>query len=153
MHQFVDNKIITYCLTALGYIPACFIGISLESYAILAILLVIDTGTGVTRSILNDGGRAVTSRKFAKGVIKKAHMVIVPWLVVLAGQGMGLDLLLFAKAVLGGLIASELYSILGNIYSIYTGEDKPEFDGVKFIMNSTMKGVKNILQAATKGIK
>jgi toxin secretion/phage lysis holin len=153
MNLFVDNKLITYCLTALGYIPACFIGLSIESYAILGVLLIVDTATGITRSIFNDGGRAVTSRKFATGVIKKAHMVIIPWLVLVAGQGMGVDLLIFAKAVLGALIASELYSILGNVYSIYTEEDKPEFDGVKFVMSSTMNGIKNLLQNIVKGIK
>lgn len=145
VEYLTQNKLVTYCITALGYIPACFIGISLESYSILAVLIILDVGTGVTRSLVITGGRSVTSKKLGMGVLKKGHMMLIPWLLVLSGHGMGVDLLLVAKAILGGLIASELYSIMGNIYSIYTGEDKPEFDGVAFVLRKSMGMVKKVI--------
>jgi hypothetical protein len=150
MEWFINNKIITYCLTALGYIPACIIGLSIESYSILALFIILDVGTGITRSLVTSGGRSVTSSRLSLGLLKKGHMFVVPWLVTLAGHGMGVDLLLGAKVILGGLIASELYSILGNIYSIYTGEDKPEFDGVKFILKTTLGGFKDFIKSMFK---
>lgn len=126
------------------------VGMSVESFAILGVIVVVDTFTGVVRTIILHGGRSFTSTKLMSGIVSKAFIVSVPLLVVWSGKGAGIDMMGLGKGILSVLIFSELYSTLGNIYAIHIRKDVKEFDAVAFLLHKVRDIVENILKNSTK---
>jgi phage-related holin len=116
------------------YIPAFILGLSIHSYGILAILMVIDTFTGIIRSVTITGGRSFKSSALRDGVLKKVVVLTVPFVLALAGEGVGLDITFLATGTLGLFILAETYSIIGNIYSIRVGKVVHEFDAISYVL-------------------
>lgn len=122
-----------------GYVAAfvasaAYLGISPESIMVLAGVIVIDIITGVLKSAALHGWRSITSSKFSAGVLAKLLLILVPITLALGGKGVGLDMGLLVQGSITVLILSQVYSILGNIRSLQTLDDKNEFDAVAFIM-------------------
>lgn len=139
-------KIITL-LKNLGYIPAILIGLSLESYVILGVLMVVDTFFGVVRVRIVHGGKHIKSSKLVSGIASKAMIMVVPLLLAWAGRGAGFDMTTVAQAVLGMFIIAETYSILGSITSIYKGKDVPEYDFISMILGFVQRFIESFLRA------
>lgn len=137
----------TVILKNLGYIPAVFLGLSTESYGILAGLMILDTITGVIRAGVVHGWRSVNSHNLSFGILSKMCLILVPLIVALAGRGAGFDLTLVAKGALSILILSEAYSILGNVQSIRIRKDIVEFDAINFLLVRLRKGLEKLLMA------
>ena len=126
------------------------VGLSVESFSILGVLVVVDTFTGVTRAMVIHGKRSFTSTKLTSGVLSKSFIVCVPLLVAWSGKGAGIDMTGLAQGVLSVLIIAELYSTLGNIYAIHIRKDVKEFDAIAFILHRVRDVVENILKNSTK---
>jgi len=118
-----------------GYVLAAFVSIGPESYSVLALMMVLDTITGVLRVGVIHGWKHITSHEATMGIIKKGTAISVPLLIAIAGHGVGLELVEVAKWTLRVLILSELYSIISNMQSIRLGRDVAEFDAVSFILS------------------
>lgn len=118
----------------LGYLPALFLGLAPVGVLILAVFMVIDVITGILRSGFLKGWSSITSSRLVAGITAKGFTVLVPLLIVAAGHGAGVDLLIVAQSILGLLIFATLYSIIGNIHAIATGKDSREFDAINFIL-------------------
>jgi phage-related holin len=101
--------------------------------SILAFLLIVDFCTGVLRAALVDGRHAIRSSVALRGTLAKLLTFLVPFIVALAGKGVGLDLSAVAVASVSIFILSTLYSTLGNIHSISTGKPKVEIDALEYI--------------------
>lgn len=129
----------------LGYIPAFILGLSTESYAILAGLMMLDTITGVIRAGVVHGWRSVNSHNLSFGILSKMCLILVPLIVAIAGRGSGVDLTLVAKGALSMLILSEAYSILGNTQAIRIRKDIVEFDAINFLLTRLRKGLEKLL--------
>jgi len=121
-------------LKNLLYIPAVFIGLSVESYGVLAALIVLDVVTGIWRVAVIEGGDYVTSWKAINGLVSKFLFLLIPVTVAYMGHGMGIDLIALAKTALSLLTLATGYSIIGNIYGIRTGKVVKEFDAVRLIL-------------------
>lgn len=132
----------TYVLAFFAYT-----GISHELIAILAMLMVIDTVTGVLRSYRIHGGRSITSSRLGWGVVTKLLFLTIPFVIVLVGKGAGYDLAILADWAIKVMVLSEGYSIISNILSVHRNEDMPEFDAMTFILNK----IRDTLQAIIKG--
>lgn len=122
-----------------GYVVAFFattryLGISKESILVLTAVIVIDIITGVLKSAALRGWRSITSSKFSAGVLAKLLLILIPVTLALAGKGVGLDMALITQGSISVLILSQVYSIIGNIHSMQTLDEKNEFDAVAFIM-------------------
>lgn len=139
-------------LKNLGYIPAVFLGLSTESYGILALLMIMDTITGVIRAGVVHGWGSVNSHNLSFGVLSKMCLILTPFVVVIAGRGAGVDLTMVAKGALSVLILSEAYSILGNTQSIRIRKDVLEFDAINVVL-SKLRGVLEKLLVADNGRK
>ncbi len=126
------------------------VGMSVESYIIFGVLVVIDTITGVARTIILHGGRSVTSTKLTSGIVSKAFIVTIPLLLAWSGKGAGIDMNHLAHGVLSVLIIAELYSVLGNIYAIHIRRDVKEFDAVAFLLDKLRTIIENVLKNSTK---
>ncbi|MCK4500908.1 phage holin family protein [Candidatus Babeliales bacterium] len=118
------------------YIPAFVLaaGISVNAINALAVLVMLDTVLGILKVVKIDGWRSVTSRRLAGGVISKLVLLLVPVTLALASLGVGVDIKWLVQSSITVLILSETYSVLGNIHSINTGKETPEFDAVQFIL-------------------
>lgn len=117
------------------YVPAIFVGLSMQSFGILGVLLIVDVLTGIWRSATVNGGASVTSVKAINGIVSKFLFLLIPLVVAYMGHGLGLDLIGIAQAALGVLIFATGYSIIGNIYTIRTGNSVKEFDAVRLILS------------------
>lgn len=116
------------------YIPAFLLGLSLQSFTILAVFMLIDVLTGIVRTYVVNGGRSIKSSRLGAGILSKSCIILVPVLLVWSGEGTGINLLPIAQGTLSVLILAELYSILGNVQSIRLKRDIMEFDAVNFII-------------------
>lgn len=137
----------TAILKNLGYIPAVFLGLSTESYGILALLMIMDTITGVIRAGVVHGWGSVNSHNLSFGVLSKMCLILTPFVVVIAGRGAGIDLSLVASGALSVLILSEAYSILGNTQAIRIRKDIKEFDAINIILSKLRKTLERLLVA------
>lgn len=128
------------------YVPFFLLGMSIHSFYILGVFILLDIITGMIRSCRIDGCRTITSKTFAFGITFKGFIVLVPLLVALAGKGVGMDLTFMARGALSMLILSEAYSILGNLYSIKTGVKQEEFDAVNWSIEQVRKTLLAIIK-------
>lgn len=126
-----------------AYIPAAFLGISPESYAILAVFMFADFFLGVLRTVLLHGPASFKSYKLISGLVSKLLVLCTPLLVVWAGEGADIPLLFIAQWSVGVLVLAQAYSILGHINAIRTGQDTTEWDGVAWVMG----GLRSVLEA------
>lgn len=130
----------------LAYIPAMYLGLSVENYSILAMLMILDLITGIVRAGVIHGWRSVTSRIATFGILTKLTMILIPLVIALAAKGVGMNLLVVAKMALGTMILSEAYSVLGNIQAIRIRKDIKEFDAINLLLTK----VRSILEQALK---
>ena len=133
-------------LKHLGFIPAILIGLPLESFVVLAVFMVVDTLVGIVKSMVIDGCRSFRSFRLAAGVSSKGIIILVPLLVAWAGKGAGVDLTFLAQSVLGLLIFSELYSILGNLHAIRMRKHVPEWDAVNFVLQKVQAVIEALIR-------
>lgn len=54
--------------------------------------------------------------------------------------------------IVGMIVFSELYSIIGHIYSINYKEELPEVDAFKMLLNSLVKLLKNLIKKQNEEI-
>ena len=131
----------------LMYIPAFFIGlgISSEAFLALAVLMIIDTFTGVVRVGVVRGWRHVRSVRLSTGIVAKMTLLLVPISLALAGLGIGADITSIVNATTSVLILAEVYSVVSNIYCIRTGKEIKEFDAVAAVLESLRKSLERII--------
>lgn len=130
-----------------AYLPAFLLGLSMESYYILAALMVVDVALGVIKTIVIKGGQALTSYRLVSGVLSKLSLILVPLVIAYAGRGVGIELLALAKGALGMFILAQAYSIIGSVYAINAGKEITEFDAVSFIL----KRIRQTIETMIKG--
>lgn len=126
----------------IAYIPAAFLGLSPESYAILSVFMFADFLLGVLRTVILHGPSSFKSYKLISGLVAKLLVLSTPLIVVWAGEGAGIPLLFVAQWSVGVLVLAQAYSILGHINAIRTGQDTTEWDGVAWVMS----GLRNVLE-------
>jgi toxin secretion/phage lysis holin len=121
-----------------------YLEISQEPFTLFAILLVIDYITGLWKAKTLE--HSITSNKMKYGLISKLSLIIVPLVVAMGAKALGADSHYVLSSGMYILILSEVYSIIGNIYSTRTKQEFPEYDALamigKYIRNLLMS--KNI---------
>lgn len=125
-------KNFSYVLAFVGSLE--WLGLNPQSVTIFATLMVIDVITGVTRAAIVEGGQSVRSAILKRGILAKLLVLTALFSVALTGKGVGFDISTLVQSAVNVLILGELYSILGNIYSVRSGKHKVEFDAVAFLL-------------------
>lgn len=108
-----------------------YLSIPVEPFSLFAILLIIDYVTGLMKA--RAIGHSITSNKMKYGMVSKFSILIIPIVLAMCAKGIGADYYYILLVGMWILILSEGYSIIGNIYSIRTGDDFPEYDAVATI--------------------
>lgn len=132
-------------LKNLIYIPILWVGLPLDAYGILFILMIIDIVSGVAASYVIRGKHSIKSHLFSTGIVSKVILLTMPLVLALVAKGVGIDIVGFASNVLSLFILSEGYSIVGNYISIRRKEYIEEFDAIGFILSGIQKTLLKII--------
>lgn len=116
-----------------------YLQIEQEPFTLFAVLLMIDYITGLAKARIL--GHSITSNKMKYGIISKLSLIFIPIVVAIGTKAAGGDSHNILVAGMFILIFSEIYSVIGNIYSIRTKEELPEYDAVSMLG----KHIRNIL--------
>lgn len=119
-----------------------WLGLNPQAVTIFSVLMIIDVITGITRAAVVTGGRSVRSAVLKRGILAKLLVLTALFSVALAGKGVGFDMGTLVQSTVNVLILGELYSILGNVHSVRTGNQKVEFDAVAFLL-AQVRGLVN----------
>jgi phage-related holin len=155
MHEAITTTtVIKHCTYIFAGLTGAitYIGINPKAIYILAILMVIDVTTGITKAIVVHGKRSYRTMKLTAGVIAKLMILLIPLVLALTGHGVGVNLLFLVSASITILIFSETSSILGNIHAISKKRDTDEFDAVALIV-AIFRGVVERYLESIKNIK
>lgn len=128
------NFVVIFISSLLAYL-----NIEKDPIMLLSILLVIDYFTGLHKA--RTLGHSITSNKMKYGVVSKLMLLLIPMVLAIGAKGVGADFDFVLLVGINILIISEVYSIIGNIYSSRTKEEFPEWDAVAMIG----KMIRNIL--------
>ena len=130
-----------------------YLNLSPESAAVLGALIVTDVITGVVKAATVNGWRSIRSSVMERGLIAKSLIIIAPITVAVAGRGVGINLSSLAQSIISVLILSEAYSIIGNLYSIRTGQVTHEFDAIAYVLDQIKAMLKKIITEDQPGPK
>ncbi|BCD61760.1 hypothetical protein NrS5_56 [Nitratiruptor phage NrS-5] len=114
-----------------------YLGLNHEMIGLFVALLVVDYITGLAKARrLNI---SITSQRMKYGIVSKFVLLLIPIAVAIAAKIVGVDYDKILYIGINILALSELYSILGNIYSIRTRQELPEYDAVAAIGHRVRK--------------
>lgn len=137
-----------------AYIPCVplmvWLGLPIDSVAILAILLMIDYFTGVLKVFILKGH--LRSYRAVAGILTKGSILLLVFTLAFMAKGIGLDFELYLKIFVSVLIISEAYSIFGNVYSCITKEQIEEFDAVAMAIKKVRKAIEKLLLTQRDGL-
>ena len=125
------------------YAIAAYLGVDVETGAILIGLMSIDSFVGGIRAIrMNEG---FTFRKMLWGFISKLSFLIIPLVLALLGNSLGYDFHYVVSVTLSILTVAEVYSIIGNIYSAKNLIKVQKIDAVSLLLVNIRRLLKKLL--------
>lgn len=121
-----------------------YTGLSAELVIVLMVLIALDCFTAMIREFFLHN---LNSRTLGIGIISKVILMIVPFVLVLVGKGVYIDMTPIATLSLSVLVLAEGYSIIGNIMQI-RGNDKTitEQDAITFILRKAQEIIRDMLE-------
>lgn len=128
MDGFVSLKILLNTVMVGGAGVLTYLGLDHEVFTIFGYLLFIDYVTGVLKA--KSLGQCISSNKMKYGVVSKFSLVLIPLVLALCAKALHGDSANLLYIGMNILILSEAYSIIGNIYTIRSKEELPEWDAV-----------------------
>jgi hypothetical protein len=138
VNYYEDNEVMIFIkmlVTGIYTLLASFLtklGVEIsDAFMALGVLLVIDVITGVIKSYKLD--IKITSNNLKYGFLSKLILLLIPIIFQIGAKGVDIDGTNIVTISYNILIISELYSIIGNIYSIQTKESLPEMDAIQMI--------------------
>jgi len=108
-----------------------YLGLNKEAFTLFAALLFIDYLTGVGKAGVL--GQSITSNKMKYGIASKMVLLFIPIVLAIGAKIIKHDAEDILFVGINILVLSEVYSIIGNIYSMRTKEELPEIDAVAAI--------------------
>lgn len=124
--KIIWNSIIILFSGILAYLD-----IAQEPFTLFSILLILDYITGIAKA--KTLGHSITSNKMKYGLISKLSLLLIPVVIAIGVKAVGGDSHYVLLSGMYILIFSEVYSIIGNIYSTRTREEFPEYDALAMI--------------------
>ena len=113
------------CYTALA-VFFNYIGLDKEIISLYGLLLGIDYVTGLLKAYRLK--QHIKSNIMKYGILSKLVLLLIPITLLITSKIVGIDFNEMVKISLNILAISELYSIIGNLYSVRTAKELPEYD-------------------------
>jgi hypothetical protein len=132
--NYVIYFIYNVCLVCIASILT-WAGIDHEAFYILTLLILIDYITGLGKCY------RLKLNQTSYTIVAKLSLILVPLAVALTSKGLEMNAELLVFVAMDILILSELYSIIGNIYTIRSGNLLPEYDAIALLANK----IKNLM--------
>lgn len=132
MSEAYGTSMIIYNTLLAGFATfLTYLGLNKEAFTLFAALLLIDYVTGVGKAGII--GQSITSNRMKYGIASKMVLLFIPIVLAIGAKiiNQPSDSILFIGVNI--LVLSEVYSIIGNIYSMRTKEELPEIDAVAAI--------------------
>lgn len=133
---------------SLSYAPAIalleYLDLSIEKMSILGLLLMIDYISGITKAFVI--GEQIKSKRAIAGILSKLMVLTIPLVLAFMAKGIGIDAKGYVSYAIDLLIVAETYSIIGNIYSIKTGEKVQEIDAISIIIRALSRFLQKLLE-------
>lgn len=138
----MDYKILNFI-----YIPFLaltnYLSLSIEYLAILISLIVIDFFVGAIKAYAR---YEFCFRSLWLGFIIKLLFILIPFVFALAVKVLGYHFVFLLEFVVHGLILSEVFSILRNIYIIKTNKNIPDFDFLSLLLSKLRQIIESVLK-------
>lgn len=129
-----------------------WLGISVEAFGILIILMCIDSGVGVIKALRL--GKEFSFSKLLWGFILKLCFLVIPLVVALLGKSLGYDsATMVVNLVVSILSVSEGYSIFGNLYSAKNRVEVKKVDVVSMLLKSLRVALMKTIKRSIKKIE
>ena len=120
-----------------------YLGLDAQKLTILIILMCMDMLTGTIKAYkINEN---ITSKRWIAGFLSKLVVLLVPFTVALMAKGVDFDIKWFVSLCISILVVAEAYSILGNAYTIQTGNEVAEIDAVSAIIKMLREIFENMI--------
>lgn len=119
-----------------------YTGLPVEPSVILGVLMLIDLAFGVASAKATK--TAISSHRMRVGMQSKATIFTIPLVMALAAKGLGADFYYLVNWIVYVFILSEVYSIIGNAYTIKTGKQAPEWDAISFLLARLRAVIENL---------
>jgi hypothetical protein len=130
-------------LMNIAYIPFVwvmqYLNLNGEVIALFAVMLGMDLVTGLGKTVAI--GNKPESWRLANGIISKGVLLLIPLALAVAAKAVHMDITPLLYMVIDALILSELYSVIGNIYTIRTKKQIPEYD----VLSKILKAIRNAI--------
>lgn len=124
--------------------------IGIDAYLIvaLAVAMGLDMLLGWIKAAKVDSLTNPTSRRAIHGILSKSVIFAIPVVVGLVWGAIDSSetAMKVVNVQLMGILIAEAYSVIGNVYAIYTGESLSEFDAFTYLIKATGKGIRKLLE-------
>lgn len=128
-----------------------FLNINTDVVKILMLLMLIDTGFGIAKSIKL--GRKITFGRLLEGVMSKTMCLLIPMVLALAAKGLGYDMKALPDTILKVLLVAEAFSIITSFYVMRTGKEPKDVDIITMLLNSIRKGLMSLVRFWLKKVE
>ena len=136
-------KILIYALFA-------YLNVDTEPFFILMILMSVDTSMGAIKAIRL--GQKFSFKKMLMGFTLKLCFLIIPLLIALMGKSLGYDFHHPVSITLSILSISEIYSILGNIYTVKNRAEVDKLDVISELLLVLRFAMRRLLRSLMKKV-
>lgn len=127
-----------------------YFGMTKEGLIVMSAMLVLDFLFWLVDAKAR--GEKIESSKRQTWLIKKVVRWLLPFIVAWGLKWTGMPVDALVSAIVGMIVFSELYSIIGHIYWINYKEKLPEVDAFKMLLNGLVKILKNLISKKEKEI-
>jgi len=121
------------------------LNLSISFLTVLSVLFVIDIVTGVGKSFRL--GIKPTSKRFNIGLEYKLLVLCTVFVLAITAQGLSFDATVLLLIVLNAFLMSEAYSIVANLYTMFTKIEVEEFDVFPLLFKSVRVYLTRFLKA------
>lgn len=129
-----------------------FVGLDIDIFNIVVLLVLIDILAGVVKTIVVPSLR-FSFKKLWDGFISKMILILLPIVLALAVKASGGDLAWFSNGVLKAIILSEVVSIVTNFISIRKKENVVNKDYLVMILEYVRNKITSFLNRLLSGNK
>ncbi len=127
-----------------------YVGIPLEKFWILGILILVDVFTALIRQAVIDP-RTLSSRTGLVGTVSKMCVILIPFVVAIVGKGAGFDVSVLVSACISIIMVAEGWSIFGNIGQIISkDQSRNEYDAITLLIKKLQDVFKGVIEGMLK---
>jgi hypothetical protein len=153
MYKAMNNITIFWVYLKTGlYGLFVYLEIDIDMIKVLGVFLLIDTVSGILKTI-RWNFKKFSFTRLLWGVVLKLGILIIPLIVAFLGKGLQYDLGFGVEISIKILILSELFSFAGNFYTLRTGIVLKDIDFISLALLSIRAGAKKQIDKLLKLIE